>query len=97
MSYYCYWVRPDLLRSCLTTEKLAPMRELPTSKQRWEWLYQQGVRLILLDARSFGAETPESITAGLLSTSEVPDDLAVNVLYRKKRKGRIVLQLRRSN
>jgi hypothetical protein len=91
MSYYCYWVRPDLIRSCLTAKRLAPMRELPTSKQRWEWLYRQGVRLILLDARTFGAETPESITAGLLSTSEVPDGLAVKVLYRKK--GRIVLQL----
>ena len=95
MSYYCYWVRPDLIRSCLTAEQLTPMGKLPTSKQRWEWLYQRGVRLILLDARSFGAETPESITTGLLSTSEVPDDLAVKVLYRKK--GRIVLQLQGSN
>jgi len=95
MSYYCYWVRPDLLRSCLTAEQLAPMGKLPTSKQRWKWLYQRGVRLILLDARSFGAETPESITTGLLSTSEVPDGFTVKVLYRKK--GRIVLQLQGSN
>ena len=94
-SYYCYWVRSDLIRSCLATEQLAPMRELPTSKQRWRWLYQQGVRLILLDTRSFGTETPESITTGLLSTSEVPDGFAVKVLYRKK--GRIVLQLQTSD
>jgi len=183
-SYYCYWVRPDLIKSCLTAKQLAPMREratlrqrwrrlcqsvarlipdmmsrlnaeqlapmrklptpeqrwrqlcqrgfrlvrdlmgnltleqlaparkLPTSEERWRWLYDQGVRLILLDARGvFGAETPEpeSIivypdseslspdgrTTGLLNTSEIPDGLAVKVLYRKK--GRIVLQLRKSN
>jgi len=109
MSYYCYWVRPDLIRSCLTAEQLAPMSKLPTSEERWEWLYRQGVRLILLDARTFGAETRESIIAypdsnssspdspvtGLLSTSETPDGLAVRVLYRKK--GRIVLQLGRTD
>ena len=94
MSYYCYWVRPDLIGSCLTAEQLAPMRKLPTSQERWRWLYGRGVRLILLDARSFGAETAESITTGLLSTSEVPDGFAVKVLYRKK--GRIVLQLQAS-
>lgn len=95
VSYNCYWVRPDLLRSCLTEEQLAPMRKLPTSRRRWEWLYRRGVRLILLDTRSFGAETPEGITTGFVSTSEVPDGFAVKVLYR--RKGRIVLQLGRIN
>ena len=91
MSYYRYWVRSDLIKSCLTAEQLAPMNKLSTSQKRWRWLYQRGVRLVLLDARSFGAETPKSIKAGKLSTAEVPDGLAVKVLYR--RKGRIVLQL----
>ena len=95
MSYYCYWVRSDLIGSCLTAKQLAPMGKLPASKERWRWLYGRGVRLILLDARSFGAETAEGITAGLLSTSEVPDGFAVKVLYRKR--GRIVLQLGRTD
>ena len=95
MSYGCYWVRSDLIGSCLTADQLAPMRKLATSRERWRWLYQQGVRLILLDARTFGAETPESIIAGPLSTAEVPDGLTVNVLYRKK--GRIVLQLEKTD
>jgi hypothetical protein len=93
MSYYCYWVRSDLIGSCLTTEQMAPMSKLATSRERWWWLYQRGVRLILLDARSFGSEQADCITAGPLNTSEVPDGFVVNVLYRKK--GRIVLQLQR--
>ncbi len=108
-SYYCYWVRPDLIKRCLTAKQLGSLRKVATSKERWRWLYDCGIRLVLLDARSFGAETPESIIVyrdsessspagrptGLLSTSEVPDGLAVKVLYRKK--GRIVLQLQGSD
>ncbi|MDP6543353.1 MAG: hypothetical protein QGH60_05135 [Phycisphaerae bacterium] len=108
-SYNCYWVRPDLLGSSLTAGQLSSMRKDATPEQRWWWLYQRGVRLILLDARSFGTETPESIivypdsksispgsgATGLLSTAETPDGLAVKVLYRKK--GRIVLQLGRTD
>ncbi|MCP4379640.1 MAG: hypothetical protein GY794_26165 [bacterium] len=93
MTYYCYWVRSDLIKSYLTPKRIAPMNKLATSQERWRWLYQRGVRLVLLDARTFGSETAECITAGPLKTSEVPEGFVVNVLYRKE--GRIVLQLQK--
>jgi len=122
-SYYCYWVRPDLIRNHVTADRLAryrcywvlpelvpsydapeqpaPVETPSTARQRCQWLYDDGIRRILLDTRSFGVETGDAIvvyphkkggSTGLLSTAEVPETLEVNVPYRWKE--RIVLDLR---
>jgi len=99
-TYYCYWVRSDLIRNHIVPTQSESFVRLKTSEQRWRWLYDEGIRYILLDTRGdFGSEAADGIivypdSGGLLSTASVPDGLEVEVLYRRKGKGRITLHLK---
>jgi len=106
-SHNCYWVRCDLIRNHVVLAEHQSFKNLKTDQGRWRWLYDRGVRLILLDARGdLGSDTADGVVLNLslypkpaspvaLSTGRVPEDLAVKVL--DSHKDRIVLELRRTS
>jgi hypothetical protein len=74
MGYYRYWLRADLLQ-CISRAADGSPASLPTSRERWEQLFDRGFAYVMIDNTSHQAE------ADLLDPADTPSWLRVTLLF----------------
>ena len=77
MGYYRYWLRPDLLQ-CIRGATDGTLASLPTSRARWEHLFDRGFSYVMIDGMTHQAE------ADLLDLADVPPWLRVTLLFEEE-------------
>jgi hypothetical protein len=76
LSYYRYWLRPDLLQCVGDAD--GTLASLPTSRERWGYLFDRGFSYVMIDS------TTHQAAADLLDPADVPPWLRVTLLFEEE-------------
>ncbi len=87
--WYRYWLRPDLLQCVSYTHEMVEFNDLPTSNQKWQFLYEHGFSYLFVDKTMFGPafdslaleSHPEWVKVKLLYSNDQENILAYKLNY----------------